>query len=645
MNRKLVLVLTLTLLVGMSNAAPNVHRAKASGTIYIRADGSIDPPTAPISTVDNVTYTLTGNIIADVDGIVIERDNIVVDGAGYVVEGTGSGDGITLSGRTNVTIQNTRIRAFELGIYLSSSNNNNVLGNNVTANNAVGIWLYDSKGNVLRSNSMTNNTLMSGRGLLGSNMGVDSGYVDISDFINDVDASNTVDGKPVYYWVSKTDKTVPIDAGFVVLVNCTRMKVENLTVTPNYQGILLAYTTNSTITNNNVANGSFGIYLFECSNNSVACNKVTRNGGRGIQLSWSPNNSVVGNNLTDNGIAIELYQSSNQCSVAANNVTSSYEGISLIESSNNSVAGNNIVNSGYGISVGGSLNNNIVGNNITNREAFQGNGIELSGSSNNSVVDNNIDLIKYGGLAFGISLLYGSSNSFVRNNVANSYVGIYVYNSSNNAIFHNDFINNTEQARSESSVNLWDDGYPSGGNYWSDYNGTDSDQDGIGDTACVIDANNTDNYPLMGMFSEFNVSLPYDKTENVTVISNSTVSNLSLLIWLSSPYEGLQPGQPFIQFSATGENGSSGFCRLMIPRTVLNSSSYIVLVDSNPVNATELTISNSTHVFLYFTYMHSTHEVIVTIPESVSCLVLSLFMIVTLIAATSCKRKRSPNVN
>jgi nitrous oxidase accessory protein NosD len=46
-------------------------------------------------------------------------------------------------------------------------------------------------------------------------------------------------------------------------------------------------------------------------------------------------------------------------------------------------------------------------------------------------------------------------------------------------------------------TNSWDDGYPSGGNYWSDYNGTDANHDGIGDTSHVLDANNTDHYPLM----------------------------------------------------------------------------------------------------------------------------------------------------
>ena len=79
------------LMWGTLTLAFNVQPVRASATIYIRADGSIDPPTAPIYTADNITYTLTGNITADADGIVIERDNVVWEGAGYTVQGTGSG--------------------------------------------------------------------------------------------------------------------------------------------------------------------------------------------------------------------------------------------------------------------------------------------------------------------------------------------------------------------------------------------------------------------------------------------------------------------------------------------------------------------------------------------------------------------------
>jgi hypothetical protein len=65
-----------------------IHPVRATGTIYIRADGSIDSPDAPIQ--PNGDYcTLTGNITSDADGIVIERNNVIIDGAGYTVQGTG----------------------------------------------------------------------------------------------------------------------------------------------------------------------------------------------------------------------------------------------------------------------------------------------------------------------------------------------------------------------------------------------------------------------------------------------------------------------------------------------------------------------------------------------------------------------------
>jgi len=62
--------------------------AQEGGVIYINADGSISPPTAPISMIDHithVTYTLTADIN---DSIVIVKDNIVFDGGGHTIQGT-----------------------------------------------------------------------------------------------------------------------------------------------------------------------------------------------------------------------------------------------------------------------------------------------------------------------------------------------------------------------------------------------------------------------------------------------------------------------------------------------------------------------------------------------------------------------------
>jgi parallel beta-helix repeat protein len=164
--RKTVSGIMLTLfLIGMLTLAFNIQPVKAEGTIYIRADGSIDPPTAPIQRNGDV-YTLTANIIIDVvaDGIVVERSSIIVDGAGYTLQGSGlpwEGNGFDCSGINNVTIRNTNIEAFYQGILLYQSSNNSICENNIT-NNEYGIKLtnnepYYSNYNSFTGNNITNN--------------------------------------------------------------------------------------------------------------------------------------------------------------------------------------------------------------------------------------------------------------------------------------------------------------------------------------------------------------------------------------------------------------------------------------------------------------------------------------------------------
>ena len=156
MKLKAVSGMMLTLLfIGMLTLAFNIQSVEASGTIYIRADGGVEPDTALISTVDDVTYAFTGNIY---DYIVVERDNIVVDGAGYSLQGTWGGSGIDLTYRSNVTIKNIEIKAFSRGIHLSGSSNNIIQRNNITNNTYYGIRLGDySNNNSVYGNNITNN--------------------------------------------------------------------------------------------------------------------------------------------------------------------------------------------------------------------------------------------------------------------------------------------------------------------------------------------------------------------------------------------------------------------------------------------------------------------------------------------------------
>ncbi len=183
-------------------------------------------------------------------------------------------------------------------------------------------------------------------------------------------------------------------------------------------------------------------------------------------------------------------------------------GIWLEDSSSyNSISGNNITNNKVGIWLYESSNNIISGNNITANKDY---GIYLDYSSNNSIHGNNITTNNY----YGIYLSRSSNNNISGNTITNTYYGIRLRHSSNNIIYHNNFIDNTQQVYIYPSgyTNVWDDGYPSGGNYWSDYAGVDSDHDGIGDTPCVIDKNNQDNYPLMspcGLVEEEEEGAPF----------------------------------------------------------------------------------------------------------------------------------------
>jgi hypothetical protein len=117
-------------------------------------------------------------------------------------------------------------------------------------------------------------------------------------------------------------------------------------------------------------------------------------------------------------------------------------------------------------------------------------------------VGNNIESSAWAGM-----ILYQNSNnnSIVGNNITRNRDGVSVMSDSlNNSIYHNNFGNNTNQALAP--LAFWDDGYPSGGNYWSDYTGVDNHSgphqnetgsDGIGDTPYAIDENNQDKYPFM----------------------------------------------------------------------------------------------------------------------------------------------------
>jgi parallel beta-helix repeat protein len=483
-------------------------------------------------------------------------------------------DGIDLWDTFNNTIANNIISDNALGIGFDSSYRNNMTGNNITSN-SYGITLLSSFNNTLRSNVLDNNfhSLEVSMFLYLGNQ--------LSYFIQDIDASNTINGKPVCYWVNRNNEQVALDAGYVALVNCTNIIVKDLNLKNNFQGMVLACTNNSRIQNLNVTNNDHGIYLYRSCYN-IICNSDLSNNQVGISLESSFENNIV-----------------------YNNVTKAAEGILLSDSSNNNITNNNIENNKYrGVFVGG-IENNIAYNNVTGNK-MAGIGIYSDGKG---TLEKN--------------LVQG-------NNLINNTCGVQLGDTSGNKCYHNNFVNNTEQASVQVSIgsvsygNVWDNGYPSGGNYWSGYTGTDllsgplqneTGADGIGDSRYDID-----HYPLMGMFSDFNATPEY----HVQTICNSTIS-------------GFQFNGTAISFDVTGNNGTTGFCRICIPTSLMNGT-YNVFVNGTEVSYRMLSSSNETYSYLYFNYTHSTQEVII-IPEFPLFFILPLFMIPTLLTITVYRKR------
>ncbi|MGC9095390.1 MAG: hypothetical protein ACP5IM_07300, partial [Candidatus Bathyarchaeia archaeon] len=191
---------------------------------------------------------------------------------------------------------------------------------------------------------------------------------------------------------------------------------------------------------------------------------------------------------------------------------------------------------------------------------------------------------------------------------------IYFFSSNGNIFYHNNFYDSVPVVSDAANIfNLWD--YNGEGNYWSNYNGTDffrgtfqneTGSDGIGDTPFTIDKIVYDNFPLMGAFSFYDAHFKNEEYR-FTFISNSAVSDFSFEV-------GVETGNKLVRFNVAGENGSVGFCRIWIPRRLMNYT-IIVLVDGEETTPTWLS-STDEYACIYFTYIHSHSASVVEIISS-----------------------------
>jgi hypothetical protein len=230
-------------------------------------------------------------------------------------------------------------------------------------------------------------------------------------------------------------------------------------------------------------------------------------------------------------------------------------------------------------------------------------------------------------------------NTVDENDFLNNSYGIQLYQTILCKFHHNNFIDNINQTFCYGGgSNRWDDDYPSGGNYWSDYDGSDllygvdqneTGSDGIGDTQYTVFDGFKDRYPLMAPITFFDVGAWNEVRCEVAVISNSTVSEFHLN----------ETGRT-ISFNVTQENGA-GFCRLAIPNVIVQDlwqNEYEVLVDQRqPIDMRNWT--DETNTYMYFKYQSPEHEIVI-VPEFASSIILLTFVVLLFLALLGSRKNR-----
>lgn len=493
----IIFVLIGSLVVGMRTI--ETATAQISRDIVINVDGSVTG-TDKIKQEDNV-YSFISDISGSVGNgavfINVLKDDIIIDGAGYSLKGTGTGIALQLQGVTNVTVRNVVIDNFGSGIYTGSRrdresditsqpSNLKIINNDLKTTYGV-ISLKGTNNSIISGNTFTsynknfglnlgncyNNTITNNAFFGG---GLSMHYLNQNTF-----SQNTLNGKALVVLENKSNMIIE-GAGQVFLFNCVNMTVRNMEPAVNHRFTVQLIGTN----NSQIINCTGTITLTNSSINFIKDNYLPD----GLSLDYSHNNTIANNILTNLG-PIDT-------------------GINLESSHSNIIYGNSIQAKPIGIQTSGSRHNIIAGNNITAKEW----GIRITGNSNN-IYNNNISNCKIG------IILSSNNNTIIRNIVMlSNEIGLLVTMASNNTIYHNNFILNTQQVKEQywweygfqftpvySLNNVWDDGEK--GNFWSNYYNQDLNGDGIWDESYQMTNNFTDRYPLNEPFNiDTNIPFP-----------------------------------------------------------------------------------------------------------------------------------------
>ncbi|MGA1867729.1 MAG: right-handed parallel beta-helix repeat-containing protein [bacterium] len=276
----------------------------------------------------------------------------------------------------NCNIYSNGLTGLKLVWGYHGASKSNVIADCNISNNECGLHLSSSADCVLRDNSIWDNT----RNL----------YVSEEGCHMDIDTSNMVDGKPIYYLVDKSDLTIDgatVNIGYLALISCTRITIKNLNISNNnYQGILLAYTADCLIEDSDILNNEDGIYLTESSHITIKRCEVSAN-VCGIHLCGGVSSSIIDSNIRNNTNQGIFFEYSRDVEVINCNISYNEQGLRIDSWETNIIKNSNISNNKTGISAGNSFDQEIVNCIISNNDE---DGVYLEATQNYSLVNNTI---------------------------------------------------------------------------------------------------------------------------------------------------------------------------------------------------------------------------------------------------------------
>jgi len=328
-------------------------------------------------------------------GISLTRsgDNLVKNNT-IICETTNEDDGISLyeSGGNRISnnlIENSdraiRISYFDrnridnnicannsYGIYISESSLNTIEGNLLLGNVKYDVSLYESEENTVRENTMERGIRIKGDTLEQWNT-------------HNIDTTNMVRGKPVYYLKDSSNLTVPLGVSQVILAKCDWVVIENLEMSNVPMGILLGYSSHVKISNNTISSTMESVYLCRSDYNTISQNTLS-NSYAGLFLSESNYNTISSNKCINNiRSGMEIEDESNYNTFIKNTCSNNTDaGIDFENSGNNDLQFNTVTKNRYGMVFETECEENVAHhNNIMDNEKY---GI-LVGEKDSRIVD------------------------------------------------------------------------------------------------------------------------------------------------------------------------------------------------------------------------------------------------------------------